>query len=601
VAHCDIKPQNVILTPDETAKVTDFGIARAYTSMLPEHSETVWGTPQYYAPEQAAGNPPTAQSDVYSIGILLFEMLAGRLPFESKDGRELARMHLNDEPPDLHRLNPNVSLQLESLVKRALAKDPAQRYRDANQFGKLLTAYLEQGREQTMGRSIAVPAAGREDTMAGAMQRPTGTGASAPTPRRIGDPAVSQPQRRVIDDGAPPPAAKQAAQAPAGKRIGSVGAPERIGTAGTSAVSASGTTGATGSTESRGFGNDIFLWLLFALAFLCVLGLLPLAYAVVTEYRRPPGALQQPTVAPTIPVTIVPPTPSVLLPGVTAQPKVSATTAISMPGLVGLSLEEAQRRLITGALQINVASETLDKAVTQTIVGDQRPMTGTVVQPGSVVDVLLRKPPPTQEVPVGLLGLTYDENLQRTLAGVGWTVILTEEFSTQPERVILGTEPRPGARLSVSGTLTLTVSSGGKQEIGAQFNDSIYLENIRLRKERFAPGETIDLEVRWRGTGRPQRIYNVAVFLLEGNRYAAVGQADDREPADNNQIVRTTTWANGTAVNDLYQIRTRSLPPGQYRLAIVMYNGNDRLPVINKGKALGVEFNSLLLRSIEIR
>jgi serine/threonine-protein kinase len=85
LVHCDLKPQNVLLTPEGRVKVADFGIARAFTTSLPEKADVVWGTPQYYAPEQAQGQPPTPASDVYSIGVMLFEMLTGRLPFEGKN------------------------------------------------------------------------------------------------------------------------------------------------------------------------------------------------------------------------------------------------------------------------------------------------------------------------------------------------------------------------------------------------------------------------------------------------------------------------------------------------------------------------------------
>ena len=82
LAHCDLKPQNVIISPDGHAEVADFGIARAYTAALAnQKDEVVWGTPQYFSPEQATGTMPTPASDVYSIGVMLYEMLAGQLPF----------------------------------------------------------------------------------------------------------------------------------------------------------------------------------------------------------------------------------------------------------------------------------------------------------------------------------------------------------------------------------------------------------------------------------------------------------------------------------------------------------------------------------------
>jgi len=156
IVHCDVKPQNVLITPDGRAKVTDFGIARAFSQIVPREVETVWGTPHYFAPEQAAGEPPTPASDVYSIGIMLYEMLSGRLPFDGPDHATLAMMHMRDEPPPLHRINPQVPLQLEQIVRKVLSKEPAARYRSAEHLGRILSGYRT-GAGQVTGFQPAAP------------------------------------------------------------------------------------------------------------------------------------------------------------------------------------------------------------------------------------------------------------------------------------------------------------------------------------------------------------------------------------------------------------------------------------------------------------
>ena len=153
LVHCDVKPQNILVTADGRVKVTDFGIARALATLQPgETTDIVWGSPQYYSPEQAAGEVPTPASDVYSIGVVLYEMLAGRLPFVASTQQALAMMHLRDEPPRLTLFNPALPETLERIVHKVMAKEPAARYRTADQLGRILISYRERGLEATGGQ-----------------------------------------------------------------------------------------------------------------------------------------------------------------------------------------------------------------------------------------------------------------------------------------------------------------------------------------------------------------------------------------------------------------------------------------------------------------
>ena len=161
LVHCDLKPQNVLVTPEGKVKVTDFGIARALITIMPhEQNEIVWGSPQYFSPEQAAGEAPTPASDVYSIGIAMYEMLTGRLPFQAESPQALAMMHLRDEPPPLSLYNPAVPEAIERIVRKVLAKEPAARYRTADQLGRILLSYKERGVEMTAGRPAVSKAPG---------------------------------------------------------------------------------------------------------------------------------------------------------------------------------------------------------------------------------------------------------------------------------------------------------------------------------------------------------------------------------------------------------------------------------------------------------
>src|SRR4029077_1410094 len=127
------KPHNVILDDEDGVKVTDFGIARAGASDITQ-AGAIMGTAQYLSPEQAQGRPVTEASDVYSIGIVLFELLTGKPPFEGDSAVAIALMHVNEPPPSPRALVPAIPTELEAVVLKALAKDSEQRYPDAESF-----------------------------------------------------------------------------------------------------------------------------------------------------------------------------------------------------------------------------------------------------------------------------------------------------------------------------------------------------------------------------------------------------------------------------------------------------------------------------------
>jgi eukaryotic-like serine/threonine-protein kinase len=141
VIHRDLKPHNVIVDDSDNAKVTDFGIARAGASDMTE-TGSIMGTAQYLSPEQAQGHAVSAGSDLYSIGVVLYEMLTGRVPFDAESAVTIALKHVSEAPPPMAVFNPDVPAELDQVVMWALNKNPVDRPANADQF---ITA-LEQAR-----------------------------------------------------------------------------------------------------------------------------------------------------------------------------------------------------------------------------------------------------------------------------------------------------------------------------------------------------------------------------------------------------------------------------------------------------------------------
>src|SRR5581483_997455 len=131
IVHRDVKPQNIPIDPEGGAKITDFGIARSLSEEGLTMAGRVLGTTDYVSPEQALGQAVTPQSDLYSLGIVLYEMLTGDVPFHGETPVAVAMKHVREEPPDVQARRPEISAATASVIDRALAKDLSHRYPDA--------------------------------------------------------------------------------------------------------------------------------------------------------------------------------------------------------------------------------------------------------------------------------------------------------------------------------------------------------------------------------------------------------------------------------------------------------------------------------------
>jgi serine/threonine-protein kinase len=366
--HRDIKPQNILASATgergagvPSVKVADFGLARSLSAATSSEGGIVLGTVQYTSPEQARGEPATPASDIYALGVVLYEMLTGRLPFESDTPVGLALKHIQEAPLSPSRLNPRLPPTLDAFVLRAMAKQPAQRFASAAEMGATLAAYRQFGDQATGSMPVVRPA----------------TPATRPAPTSADRPA-------------PPPAAR---------------APMR-----------------QARVQKRG-GFDWLLLILFLITFIAIAGLVPLA-AAVRDAVFPPSPTPLPQVSvpnligleqaiaesqlqalglllvvqdgrfdnnvlPQRIITQLIPAGTLLSQGQVVEVIVSrGREKVKAPPVVGLTVQEAQNRLSS----LGLAIERRDAPSTQSPAGvvlSQDPVAETEVEWGGVVRVVV--------------------------------------------------------------------------------------------------------------------------------------------------------------------------------------------------------------------
>jgi beta-lactam-binding protein with PASTA domain/predicted Ser/Thr protein kinase len=414
IVHRDLKPQNVIVDGDGKAVVTDFGIARAGVSEITQ-TGSVMGTPHYLSPEQAQGFDVTSVSDLYSIGVLLYEALAGRVPFEGESAVAVAMKQISQVPQRPSSINPRVPPALDAVVMRALEKDPGQRFQSADAFIAALDAAM---REPGIG---------------------SGTDAFAALPPVVAVPLEEEPEeerdRRWLLW------ALLAAAIVIGVLVGLA------------------LTRDTTTTVPKVTENELNV----------AISLLQQEGFSVGEVRRVENAAPANEVLEQDPLASPPADKAQLdcsfLTFFCSKPKVTLTVSSgpgtgTVPGTAGLTLEEATEKLKAAGFGVkveNVNSTTVEEGS----VIHSEPPAGNSATHGSDVTLFVSRGPKLAKVPV-LVGTQRGVAVQQ-IRGRGLEPSVSEEESSEPPGQVIRQSPAAGREVERGTTVSIVVAKAKKQ------------------------------------------------------------------------------------------------------------------------------------------
>ena len=398
--HRDIKPQNIMVGDDGQVRITDFGIAKSHLSTALTETGVTFGTADYIAPEQAQGQPATPPSDIYALGVVLFEMLTGRLPFSGENPVAVAMQHVSAPPPPLRRYNPAVPPQLEALVARALAKDPRERPQSAAEFARLLHDY----------RSLAA-----QETMIGPARSPR------PTSQR--PPVVARPTNGSTGPRQTIPPRPAMAKAP----------------------------------RQQGIGCGGFVLIGLILAGVLGLGLLFSSGVFDGLLGTGAGVVRLPTATPG-------PSPTATItatPGPSPTPSPTPAPTVTVPNLVGKTDADARKALLElGLVPITDAPRNDPQAREGDVIA-QAVSAGSALEQGKLVTYTVSLGPELVAVPN--VAQTRLDFARSTLERLRLKVDVIEEASTDvAEGFVIRQVPGSGARLQPGDAVQLIVSVGDK-------------------------------------------------------------------------------------------------------------------------------------------
>jgi eukaryotic-like serine/threonine-protein kinase len=447
IVHRDIKPHNVLVGAEGRLKVTDFGIARSGASQMTEVGSII-GTAQYLSPEQARGAQVDQTSDLYSVGVVLYEMLTGQVPFTGDTPLEIAMKHLSEVPRPPSELRPEVPHDLDSIVLRALAKDPAERYQGADEMDADLQRVLE-----------GLPVDPDTETAATAVLSGSGVLAAAPTSVLTRPTAVAP--ARPAPPGSTPPAGYYGYEGPPRRR------------------------------------RPIWPWVLSILLLLAAGAAAWFAYTKIQDANAPVAVPPVALIKESLAVDKI--RAAGLVPQVArafsdevekgvvidqspaAGEKVAKHSnvditvskgkeTVTVPSVIGKNRDDAISTLVNAGLDPKAYPVASSKPV-DTVTG-QDPPAGKVVVKGSRVRINYSSGPAEVDVP-SVIGLQFDQ-ASAALQAQGFAVARRDVDSERPKGEVV--DQSPSGQAQKGSTITLSVSKGPKlstvPDVTAQDEDS---------------------------------------------------------------------------------------------------------------------------------
>ncbi len=487
--HRDVKPQNVLVAEDGHLKVTDFGIARAGEEADVTEAGSVIGTAQYLSPEQARGGEVTAASDCYAVGIVLYEMLTGRVPFDGGPPVSIAMKQVSDPPVPPREIEPTIPPVLEDVVMKALGKRPSERWRTAQEFSRALDEVRGEldpasGTTRVLGAVGGAAAAG--DTTRTRVMEPVGARVGPPPPEEpppgrrkwpiIAGIAVlliaiaaaafvflggDEAKAVTIPPLADTPAAEaratleglelvvderqvENADVEAGLVVSTdPAAGEEAREGDTVTLNVSGGPGQTEVPDVVGDERDAATRELRQAGF---------EVNVTTQadedvdsglvISQDPSGGSQADLNSTVNIVVS-----------------SGPEDVEVPDLTGSSLDTARTELDARGLSLgNVSEQETSDASPGTILS-QDPGAGATVSPGSSVDVVVAAAVSNIQIPSGIIGNNATD-ARAKLEDAGFTVTSDTASSDQPDGVVIAVTPSEGTSVARGSTVTITVSTG---------------------------------------------------------------------------------------------------------------------------------------------